>query len=157
MIRPPPDAPTRALRPGAARRASRGALVAALALVVLACRESVPPEPPPVTGSGLFLRHCASCHGVSGKGDGPLAATLKVAPSDLTTLALRNGGRFDEAAVMAVIDGRRDVAAHGPRDMPVWGAVFSEQVEASGKGWPEYTALLHARSLVDYLASIQER
>lgn len=127
--------------------------LASVGLVALACREEA--QPPPATGSLLYGRHCASCHGAGGRGDGPLAAALKRPPSDLTTLAKRNGGRFDEAAVMAVIDGRRDVAEHGPRDMPVWGAVFAEQEDASGKGWPEYTALLHGRALVDYVRSLQ--
>lgn len=129
-------------------------LVAAAALLTSACREAAPP--PPATGALLYARHCGSCHGAAGKGDGPLAATLKRPPSDLTTLARRNGGKYDEVAVMAVIDGRRDVAEHGPRDMPVWGAVFFEQEEARGEGWPEYTALLHGRALVDYVASLQQ-
>jgi len=160
MIRLLTDAPSPARPRGAAGPATRLPLLAALALagaVALSCRESAPPPPPPVTGSGLYLRHCAACHGTSGKGDGPLASTLKIPPSDLTTLAKRQGGKYDEAAVMAVIDGRRDVAAHGPRDMPVWGAIFAERVEASGQGWPEYTALLHGRALVDYVGSLQER
>ena len=78
------------------------------------------------TGQALFVRHCASCHGLSGEGNGPLAASLRRSPTDLTTIAKRRGGRFDEADVMAVIDGRRSIAEHGPREMPVWGAVFDE-------------------------------
>lgn len=135
---------------------SRGLVLAALVVagvVAFACREA--PAPPPATGALLYARLCASCHGTDGRGDGPLAATLKRPPSDLTTLAKRNGGRYDEAAVMAVIDGRRDVAEHGPRDMPVWGAVFFSEEETKGHGWPEYTALLHGRALVDYLRTLQ--
>ena len=73
----------------------------------------------------------------------------KVAPR----IAERSGGRFDEAAVMQVIDGRREVAAHGPREMPVWGAVFAD--ELGEERWGFYTAMLHARALTDYLRSIQ--
>jgi hypothetical protein len=52
-----------------------------------------------------------------------------------------------------VIDGRRAVAAHGTRDMPVWGAVFEE--ESRGEPYPAYQGLLKSRFLVDYLRTIQ--
>lgn len=106
-----------------------------------------------VAGGDLYLRYCASCHGLDGKGGGPVATSLKRPPSDLTTLAKRAGGRFDEGTVMAMIDGRRLVAEHGSRDMPVWGAVFEE--EHKGKPFQAYTGLLDARALSDYLRSIQ--
>jgi mono/diheme cytochrome c family protein len=110
----------------------------------------------PPTGQVVFLRHCASCHGSAGKGDGPVATSLARPPSDLTTIARRNGGRFDESAVMAFIDGERYVAEHGTREMPVWGAVFQREHSAREEPWPAYIALLEVRSLVDYLRSIQE-
>jgi len=123
-----------------------------LALVALlgACGS----EPAPPTGQVLYRRHCAACHGLDGRGDGPLADSLDVRPADLTTLARRNDGDFDDAEVMAVIDGRRAVAQHGPREMPVWGAVFAEKLQ--GEPWAAHTNLLHSRTLVDYLRSIQE-
>lgn len=37
-----------------------------------------------VAGAGLYQRHCASCHGAQGRGDGPAAAGLAVPPADLT-------------------------------------------------------------------------
>ena len=40
--------------------------------------------------------------------------------------------------------------------MPVWGAVFRDELEAESKRYRGYTALLKARSLVDYLRTIQE-
>jgi hypothetical protein len=55
---------------------------------------------------------------------------------------------------MDVVDGRRVVAAHGTREMPVWGAVFDEELK--DRAYPGYTGLLRTRSLVDYLRSIQE-
>lgn len=108
----------------------------------------------PVSGADLYRRHCASCHGVEGRGDGPLAASLRTPPSDLTALARRAGG-FDESAVMAVIDGRRAVTEHGPREMPVWGAVFESGHREAREPYPAYTSLLDARALTDYLRSIQ--
>lgn len=111
------------------------------------------PEAAP-SGQALYFRHCASCHGAAGDGQGPLAASLLRPPSDLRTIAKRSGGRFDEAEVMAVIDGRRTVAEHGSREMPVWGTAF--EGEERPKGHPGYTSLLHSRALTDYLRSIQQ-
>ena len=121
----------------------------ALIMLLVACREA----PAPPTGQGLYLQHCASCHGESGDGAGPVSGSLKRPPSDLTRIAERNGGRFDEADVMSFIDGRRTVAEHGPREMPVWGAVFEEQSRPDH--YPAYTSLMHSRALTDYLRSIQ--
>jgi hypothetical protein len=127
-------------------------LWAGLAIVVglTACAEREV-EPP---GQIVFERHCAACHGLDGKGGGPLAGALAVEPADLTQLATRSGGRFDEDAVMSAIDGRRAVEAHGPRDMPVWGSVFES--ELSAEPYPRYTTFLKVRGLADYLRSIQE-
>lgn len=126
-------------------------LAALLLLAAAGCQRSSEPD---LGAREVFLRYCASCHGEDGRGDGPLAASLTRPPTDLTRLALDHGGDFDESAVMAVIDGRRAVAAHGPRDMPVWGAVFQE--EGSEERYPAYQSLLKSRLLVDYLRSIQQ-
>jgi mono/diheme cytochrome c family protein len=121
------------------------------ALVFAGCAREQQSHP---TGEALYRQYCASCHGLAGKGDGPLAASLRRSPADLTTLARRAGGRFDEAAVMAVIDGRRLVAEHGPRDMPVWGVVFEEELK--DQSYRQYTGLLRSRVLSDYLQTIQQ-
>jgi mono/diheme cytochrome c family protein len=73
-------------------------------------------------GLDLFIEHCASCHGRSGRGDGPGAEALAVRPADLTRLADRNGGVFPAAAVTQAIDGAD--AAHRTGAMPRWGEVF---------------------------------
>ena len=108
-----------------------------------------------LAGRDTFLRLCASCHGAEGRGDGPVSSSLTTPPADLTQIAKRNGGRFDEQAVMEAIDGRRAVAPHGTEHMPVWGAVFED--EQTGKPYPSYQGLLKSRLLVDYLATLQER
>jgi len=74
-----------------------------------------------VPGKIEYLSSCASCHGEDGKGSGILASLLKVPPADLTTLARRNGGYFPLAGVTEIIDGRTLIAAHGTREMPIWG------------------------------------
>ena len=76
-------------------------------------------------GAQIFRDYCAACHGTDGKGDGPAAPALRHAPPDLTLLAHRNGGKFPRDRVKAIIAGQeQSVAAHGSREMPVWGPVF---------------------------------
>ncbi len=108
------------------------------------------------TGQELFLRYCASCHGPEGRGDGPVAASLATPPPDLTTLAARAGGPLDPAAVMATIDGRRDVAAHGAREMPVWGVAFTSEHLIAGERQAGQISLLLSTMLAEYVVSIQE-
>jgi mono/diheme cytochrome c family protein len=72
-------------------------------------------------GQYWYSNYCASCHGQDGKGDGPVAKSLSRRPADLTRLSAANGGTFSSERIAEVIDGRREVAAHGTRDMPVWG------------------------------------
>jgi mono/diheme cytochrome c family protein len=74
-------------------------------------------------GHKLFTQYCASCHGLDGKGSGPAAAALKTPPADLTAIQ-KQGGTFPEDHVRTVIDGERDLPAHGTREMPVWGRVL---------------------------------
>ncbi len=129
----------------------RRSLALAASLLAIGCSTRQVEEP---AGREVYLRHCAACHGDAGKGDGPVAISLRQPPSDLTTIARRNGGSFDERRVMQVIDGRSLVAAHGTRSMPVWGIVFEDELE--GEPYSGYTSLLRSRNLTDYLRSIQQ-
>jgi mono/diheme cytochrome c family protein len=76
------------------------------------------------SGLEMYTSYCAVCHGTDGKGAGPAASALKVPPTDLTTLSKNNGGKFPAMKVMATISGQSAVAAHGSREMPVWGSLF---------------------------------
>lgn len=42
-------------------------------------------------GKRQFEANCASCHGVNGKGNGPITDLLKKSPPDLSLLAKNNG------------------------------------------------------------------
>src|SRR5688572_27444975 len=42
------------------------------------------------TGQALYAQYCVSCHGTSGRGDGPSAAGLGTKPADLTDGRLMN-------------------------------------------------------------------
>lgn len=100
-------------------------VVVALGLFLTAC-VSEPTRAPvaSVSGETLYLQLCASCHGPTGLGDGPVASSLKVKVPDLTRIAWRDGGEFPREDVKRSIDGRIERMAHGPRDMPVWGIRF---------------------------------
>jgi mono/diheme cytochrome c family protein len=100
----------------------------------------------------LFRTYCASCHGTTGRGDGPVAEELRKTPPDLTRYAARNGGVFPSEHLRLVIDGR-EVAAHGTRDMPVWGDAFRQTAE--GLSADEVKARIDA--IVRFLEGIQAR
>ena len=97
----------------------------ALCLLITACG-SEPTRAPvaSVSGETLYLQLCASCHGASGIGDGPVASSLKAKVPDLTRIAWRDGGEFPREDLKRSIDGRVERLAHGPREMPVWGIRF---------------------------------
>lgn len=112
-----------------------GAVIAAAALVAGAgstarAQTTGRPTPPLViesmAGPDVYGFYCASCHGRTGRGDGPTAPALKTPTPDLTTLARRNGGVFPSARVQALITHGEAMPspAHGSSDMPVWGPIF---------------------------------
>jgi len=78
----------------------------------------------PASGHDMFMSYCAPCHGKAAKGDGPAASALKIAPANLTVLAKENGGKYPSNKVTAILSGQTDLAAHGNKEMPVWGVVF---------------------------------
>jgi mono/diheme cytochrome c family protein len=104
-------------------------------------------------GGEVFRTYCATCHGTSARGDGPLAASMKRKPANLTEIAKRNGGEFPTELVFKTIDGRQPVRGHGGPDMPVWGDAFSRSREAGDQ--ERVKAVI--QSLVEYLGSIQLR
>jgi mono/diheme cytochrome c family protein len=109
-----------------------------------------------------YTKSCAVCHGISGKGDGPLAASLKKSPADLTKIQQNNGGVFRFDRIYDVIDGREAVAAHGPRDMPIWGNEYTEQAAGLTGGLgtsKEYASFTRGRviALIGYIYSLQAK
>jgi mono/diheme cytochrome c family protein len=78
----------------------------------------------PASGAEMYKNYCAVCHGTTGEGNGPAAEALKVPPSDLATLAAKNGGKYPALKVSAVIRGENVLAAHGSKEMPIWGNLF---------------------------------
>jgi mono/diheme cytochrome c family protein len=78
-------------------------------------------------GKSLFEKNCSVCHGMSGAGDGPVAELFTQKPSNLRLLAKQNNGAFPFSEVYQSINGRRDIAAHGNSEMPIWGDLFLEE------------------------------
>jgi mono/diheme cytochrome c family protein len=102
----------------------------------------------PFNGKNQYVDNCASCHGISGKGDGPVAKVLSQPPTDLTKLSDANNGVFPSERLYEVIDGRREMWAHGTRDMPVWG--LAARVSPS-------LSRARIRAVVDYLSTLQAK
>jgi mono/diheme cytochrome c family protein len=108
------------------------------------------------TGRLEFRQYCAPCHGMDGTGDGPVAASLKTKPANLTMVAKNNGGVFPTKEVYDTITGNTVVAGHGTREMPIWGTVFRTGNIAPGQRprGPEAIKRM-VDPLVAYIESIQ--
>ncbi|HEX7795869.1 MAG TPA: cytochrome c [Vicinamibacterales bacterium] len=104
------------------------------------------------SGAALYLERCASCHGTSATGDGPMSHALVHVPPDLTMLSLKNNGVFPSERVHRIIEGR-DVESHGNREMPVWGDVF----KSDGDRTAREATRERIDAIVRYLESIQRR
>ena len=104
---------------------------------------------------------CAVCHGIAGKGDGVLKSQLVNPVPDITVLGKRNGGVFPFDRVYQIIDGRQELKSHGSREMPVWGARFSQQSSVYFENYPPYDLQSSVRSrilaLVEYIYRLQQR
>lgn len=133
----------------------------ALLGMAIAVASSAHAQPAGVRGGWEYLNSCASCHGVMGRGDGPLARHLVTQPSDLTRLAQRNGGAFPRERLISVVDGRAstEIGPHGSREMPVWGSTFVERYTNMGvpPQGAEEISRRRIQHLVEYLESIQQK
>ena len=113
-------------------------------------------------GQWEYETRCMSCHGATGKGDGWFAGFLKRPPPSLARLQKDNGGVFPFDRVYQVIDGRKEVQVHGPREMPVWGWVYRlESGRAYDPGLGVYLpddGSIRARilALIEHLSRLQE-
>ena len=139
-------------------------LVMALAAWASAAQQLEPPKPPSgqappgagvaaVSGAYAFRTYCASCHGVDGKGDGPLTDSLRFHPPDLSLIAKRSGGEFPTEKVIRIVDGRNPLKGHGGPDMPIWGDAFRN----ADTGYDDAAARAKIRGVVEHLKSLQAR
>ena len=132
----------------------RNPTAAALVLTALAAVAAQAQTQPDATAAGkgavVYVRYCVSCHGKEARGDGPLAADLRVAVPDMTTLSSRNGGRFPEERVRRIIESGEVLRGHGTPDMPAWGDAFRKT-----EGTDAHTPQEAIRNLTQYLRSLQ--
>jgi hypothetical protein len=108
-------------------------------------------SPAQAEGARLYRTYCASCHGLSGRGDGPVADVMRRRPSDLTEIRRRYRG-FPTDLMISIVDGRKPVRGHGSIEMPVWGDVFG-----TGSAQDEVAIRERIVALVQYLEGIQAR
>ncbi len=103
-------------------------------------------------GATLYQYYCATCHGVSGTGNGPMSPSLVVRPADLTTLTARNDAVFPVTRVVMRIDGREPLVSHGSM-MPVYGDFFAgtDVATKAETGQP----IMTSQPIVDLLGFLQ--
>lgn len=133
-----------------------GLVVAGGFALLTACATTEAPErgPRQLSGVEMYEQLCSSCHGVSGRGDGPVSSLIRINVPDLTRIAQRDGGEFPTEDVRRTIDGRWDRRAHGARDMPVWGWQFYDSSSTNDAQERAQVDSMINR-LVEYLRSIQ--
>jgi mono/diheme cytochrome c family protein len=131
------------------------AILAAPFLAAATAAAQVPAEPTldtnaAASGSTPYQRFCAVCHGPQARGNGPLAADLRTAVPDLTTIATRSGGKFPAERVRKIISNGENLRGHGTADMPAWGDAFKRTTGLDG-ATPDQAI----RNLTHYLWSLQ--
>lgn len=103
-------------------------------------------------GAQIYTEHCATCHGIDGMGDGPMAGVLMIKPADLTLLQANNDDVFPTERVVRRIDGRDPLVSHGS-PMPVYGFFF-EGKDVAVKA-PSGQPILTSEPIVDLLSYLQ--
>ncbi|MCB0521339.1 MAG: cytochrome c [Lewinellaceae bacterium] len=73
------------------------------------------------TATALWTKHCKSCHGKEGKGDGPKAAQLDTHPGDFTEAAFKK--QAEGALFYKTLEGREDMPSYKkkiPDEEDIW-------------------------------------
>ncbi len=123
-------------------------LCAFIALPTLAAAQT---QTPIFKGQDEFVWNCADCHGLDGRGRGPLAKALIKVPSDLTQIAKENLGVFPADKIFDIIAGKKSVNGHQSFQMPNYWDRF-KQTEGQ-RGYD--SAEVRIKAIVDYLEKIQ--
>lgn len=104
----------------------------------------------PTSGKLMYTSYCAPCHGAEGRGNGPVAGSLRTLPTDLTGLAKANHGKYPETHIVSVLQFGTEVRAHGSAEMPVWGTIFGKMSKPNSQ-----EKYLRTSNLSRYLESLQ--
>ncbi|MFQ5946869.1 MAG: c-type cytochrome [Anaerolineae bacterium] len=75
-------------------------------------------------GKALYTQYCPSCHGETGKGDGPAAAALNPKPRDLTDTAYV--AKLKDEYLFAIIAKGGAAVGKSPL-MPPWSAALKDE------------------------------
>src|ERR1035437_1829888 len=102
------------------------------------------------SGKQMYTNYCAPCHGVDGKGHGPVATALKTPPPDLTVLTRNNHGKFPDTHIVTVLQNGADIPSHGSAEMPVWGPILGKMNQTNPQD-----RLLRMSNLSRYLETLQ--
>ena len=76
-------------------------------------------------GKALYAKHCQSCHGKKGIGDGPKSAELKTEPGDFTSSAFQS--QSDGSIFYKISEGRDDMPSFKkkiPDQEDIWSVVI---------------------------------
>jgi mono/diheme cytochrome c family protein len=107
-----------------------------------------------------FETYCAACHGVDGKGGGPMSMLLTKQVPNLTVLSKNNGGSFPFERAYGVISGEVTTPAHGTREMPIWGDHYKDKAPSQlGPYYQSSDVSSYVRgrilALIGYLSTLQ--
>jgi mono/diheme cytochrome c family protein len=104
------------------------------------------------SGQEMYASYCGVCHGANATGNGPAQSALKIPATDLTTLSEKNGGKYPAMHVSSVLRGDAELAAHGSKDMPVWGPLFRNMSQGHDAEVQQRIANINA-----YIESLQKK
>ncbi len=80
-------------------------------------------------GLKLYVSYCQLCHGAGGKGDGPLAKSMKITPADLTTTVRSRSDTILTKIISG--EGRQTITGRDRHNlisdtMPEWKNIFTQ-------------------------------
>ena|SRR5271166_6440608 len=101
-------------------------------------------------GKLMYSSYCAPCHGVDGRGQGPVAPALRTPPTDLTVLSKNNHGKFPDTHVVSVLQSGTVIPSHGTIEMPVWGPILANMNQTNPQD-----RLLRISNLSRFLETMQ--
>lgn len=107
---------------------ARGRALGGMALAAVALLWTAPAwtgvKGDPLVGRKLYMTYCYTCHGVTGRGDGPAGTRLAIKPANLTDDAAMSK-KSDQHLYTAISGG--SPAIHRFSEMPAWGAILYQE------------------------------
>lgn len=101
------------------------------------------------SGQQMYTSYCAPCHGTDGRGNGPMASSLRTRPTDLTQLSRMNNGKFPDTHIVSIL---QFGSVHQTTSMPQWGPILAKMNVTNPQD-----RLLRISNLSRYLSAIQVR